>query len=186
MDVMKGALGMNEQTNQTWQEEFDQACCKDPAGPTALLCRRALSLTCPLLVACGWAALDRTTRLIGFGACFVFGWVVSGLGLLFIGEPSTFAGYYSAGNILGICSTFFLFGPCAQLKRMFDRVRVFATIVYLLAIGLTLFVAIEVGNIFLVLLCMAFQCLAMIWYCASYIPYGRKCLQSCVGSICQV
>lgn len=101
----------------TWQQEFDNAC-----------------------------TMDRTTRLYGFAGCFALGWLLSGLSLFFITQPTVFAAYYSVGNVVGIGSTFFLFGPCSQLKRMFDPVRIVATLVYLAAIGLTLFVAFKVCN----------------------------------------
>jgi hypothetical protein len=142
--------------------------------------------------------------------------------------PQNFALLYSIGNIVALLSTCFLFGPCNQIKKMFDAVRIWATLIYLAAIGLTLFCAFKVQEALPVIACMivqvrrrrrrdhpitrqrdaarapvqsavqsadcplsAVRCppaqlLAMIWYCASYIPYGRKCLQNCVGSICQV
>lgn len=42
-------------------------------------------------------------------------------------------------------STAFLVGPMFQLERMFDKVRIVATIIFFLAMGLTIFVAIKVA-----------------------------------------
>jgi len=41
-------------------------------------------------------------------------------------------------------SSFFLIGPTRQLKMMFKPIRLIATIIYLGALGMTLFVAIYV------------------------------------------
>lgn len=43
-----------------------------------------------------------------------------------------------------ISSSFFLIGPTRQLKMMFKPIRLIATIIYLGALGMTLFVAIYV------------------------------------------
>jgi hypothetical protein len=49
-------------------------------------------------------------------------------------------------RLTGRCnsSSFFLIGPTRQLKMMFKPIRLIATIIYLGALGMTLFVAIYV------------------------------------------
>ncbi len=61
-----------------------------------------------------------------------------------IGNPVKFAILYSFGNIVSLCATMFLMGPCKQFKNMFDEKRRIATIVYLSALAATLVVAIWV------------------------------------------
>ena len=36
----------------------------------------------------------------------------------------------------------------------------------------------------LTLVMMAVQFCALGWYCASFIPFGRLCIQRCVGRVC--
>lgn len=42
---------------------------------------------------------------------------------------------------MSLCSTLFLMGPIRQIKSMFDPSRLFATLIFLAAIGMTLFSA---------------------------------------------
>lgn len=67
-----------------------------------------------------------------------------------------------------------------QCKRMFDKIRIVATIVYLSLIGLTLFFAFK-KKTGLALLCSILQMLALIWYGLSYIPYARTMIKKCLG-----
>lgn len=102
---------------------------------------------------------------------------------------------YSLGNIVALCryhiskgefslchacSTMFLVGPMNQFKRMFDKVRIVAAIVYLSLIGLTLFFAFRKRTT-LALVCSIFQMLALLWYGLSYIPYARTLVKKCLG-----
>lgn len=76
-----------------------------------------------------------TQRMYGFGACFAVGWILSLLSLAAIPsiakKPEVFALMYTFGNLVSLASTMFLWGPWSQIKKMFDPVRVWATIVYL-------------------------------------------------------
>ncbi|CAB4437048.1 unnamed protein product [Rhizophagus irregularis] len=133
--------------------------------------------------------LTRTQRLYGFGICFVLGFVISILAtiLLFTGLPSGFAVLYTIGNIISLLSTGFLVGFKKQIKTMFAPVRWFASVVFLGALVLTLVVAFVLQNGVLCIILCIIQWMALFWYCASYIPYGRaiikKVLGSCVDSI---
>jgi hypothetical protein len=133
-------------------------------------------------------SLSRKTRLILFAVTFIAGWLVSLLALLalpqIISHPEKFAILYTVGNIISLSSTMFLWGPCKQLKDMFKPIRAGATIVYLISMGTTLFFAFKLQILPLVLVSMLVQFCAMIWYSASYIPYGRAMIQKCVGSVC--
>lgn len=145
-----------------WSEEFDQA-----------------------------VTLSRTTRVYGAIFCFCLGWILSIASVFTVaqiatGHPKPFAIFYTLGNVLSLGTMFFIAGPCKQLQNMFKPVRAVATLIYLLSIGLTLFVAFKVGSALAVFACMIFQFLAMVWYIASYVPYGRQMLKNCVGSMCTV
>ncbi len=67
--------------------------------------------------------------------CIVLGFLISmgstfRLVKLLSGNPYPFAVLYSIGNILGISSTCFLFGPVAQLKKMFAPTRYFSPLLH--------------------------------------------------------
>ena len=78
----------------------------------------------------------------------------------------------------------FIFGPMAQLKTMFKPIRRAATIIYLITIVTTLVFAFAIENPGPLVLCsLAVQFIAMIWYCASYVPYGRKMIKKMIGGV---
>ncbi len=102
-----------------WQEEFEDAC-----------------------------SLSFEYRIYGFVLCFCLGWVLSFLSTAMLPQlatsPNKFAILYTEGNLLSLCSMMFLMGPCAQLRGMFSQVRCGATIIYLLALVLTVYAAFAV------------------------------------------
>lgn len=159
MKGLKEFVGLDSPEEKTFAQEFDESC-----------------------------TLSRKTRLYAFLVCFITGWVISLLALLalpqIISHPEKFAILYTVGNIISLCSTMFLWGPCKQLKDMFKPIRAGATIIYLISIGLTLFFAFKLQILPLVIVSMIVQFCAMVWYSASYIPYGRALIQRTVGSCC--
>jgi len=132
-------------------------------------------------------ALTKKQRMYGFGICFIGGWCLAVGGLLALGSPAIFAVLYTLGNVMALAATCFLFGPVAQCKNMFKPIRVGATIIYLITIGSTLaFVfAFDPPIGALVLLSLAVQFCAMVWYAASYIPYGRAMIKKMLGGVCK-
>jgi len=131
--------------------------------------------------------LSRTTRLYGFGIFFGIGLVLTVIAAFMVpnivtGNPERFAIPYAFGALCSLGATMFLMGPCSQLKSMFHKKRIIATIIYLLSIVLTLVMALAVGNPWLVLLAILIQMGALLWYSLSYIPYARECLCSCCKS----
>jgi hypothetical protein len=129
------------------------------------------------------------TRLKGFIICFALGVVCSLLStfLLFVpgGGLIAFAILYTFGNVMAICSTFFLMGPCNQIKRMFAETRIIATIIVIVCLALTLCAALWWKLPGLAILFCILQFLAMTWYGLSYIPFARdaikKCFTSCIN-----
>uniref|UniRef100_A0A7S3YJD1 Vesicle transport protein n=2 Tax=Lotharella globosa TaxID=91324 RepID=A0A7S3YJD1_9EUKA len=127
-------------------------------------------------------------RLWGFGIFFGFGCLISFMStfsvLQIMVNPAKFALTYTLGNVLSICSLMFLMGPCRQIKKMFDKDRRVATGVYIISMTIT-FIAVfkKVPGYFIIPL-IFFQFCALIYYSATYIPYGREILKGCVTNAC--
>jgi hypothetical protein len=73
-------------------------------------------------------AMSLQHRIIGCLVCLVVGFIISmgstfRLIKLMEGDPEPFAVMYTIGNVLGLCSTCFLYGPWAQMKQMFAPTR---------------------------------------------------------------
>ncbi|XP_029640207.1 vesicle transport protein SFT2B isoform X2 [Octopus sinensis] len=132
------------------------------------------------------STLSWSTRIKGFAICFLLGigFSVLGSALLFIAKKGLvlFAVFYTLGNILSLSSTCFLMGPMNQLKKMFAKTRIIATIVVLLMFILTLVAAFALKKPGLALLCVILQSLALTWYSLSYIPYARDAVKKCFAS----
>jgi len=69
---------------------------------------------------------------------------------------------------------------------MFAPVRMVASIVYLALMVLTLVMAFIVKSSILCLILCLIQFLALFWYSASYIPYGRAAIKKVVGGCIEV
>jgi len=131
-------------------------------------------------------SLSWKSRIIGFAVVAVIGLVLSVIGTLMLltNDLITFAVCYSLGTICSLCATGFLIGPMRQLKGMFAATRVFATILLLIFIVLTLVMAFVVQIVPLVILFCILQYLAFAWYSISYIPFARTLVIKCAGRIC--
>ena len=128
-------------------------------------------------------------RMMGFFGCWAIGFALSlssvlSFPMLLLGDPAPFAWKYSIGNILGIASSTFLVGPRAQLEAMASPVRLGATACYLASIALTVFAALVLEDAPLTLTTMTIQFAALLWYCASFIPFGREMLRHCMTRWC--
>jgi len=132
------------------------------------------------------STLSWSTRIKGFVICFVLGAAFSVLGssLLFIPRKGLvlFAVLYTLGNILSLSSTCFLMGPVNQIKKMFAKTRVIATILVFVMFILTLVSAFALKNSGLALLCCVLQFLALTWYSLSYIPFARDAVKKCFAA----
>lgn len=73
-------------------------------------------------------AVTYQQRIIGSSSCLILGFLIS-LGStvriveLLKGNPEPFAIMYTLGNVLGVCSTCFIYGPWSQAKKMFAPTR---------------------------------------------------------------
>lgn len=128
------------------------------------------------------SSLSWSTRIKGFGICFGLGLFISILGaiMFYTGSVTKFAVLYSLGNIVALCSTCFLMGPVAQIKRMFSSSRWLATVLMLFFLVMTILSAVWWNKGILVLIFCICQFCSMIWYSISYIPYARDAVKKCV------
>jgi hypothetical protein len=131
-------------------------------------------------------ALSLRYRVLGFAACFVLGSVlslgsISSFGSLVRGNPGPFAFQFSCGNLLSTLSTGFIVGFRTQLRSMAQQHRALSAAAYLLSMLATLGICLATAapHPLVVLLCIVIQYAAMVWYIASYIPFGRSMLSSC-------
>eukprot|EP00656_Telonema_subtile_P056292 TRINITY_DN8959_c0_g7_i1.p1 TRINITY_DN8959_c0_g7~~TRINITY_DN8959_c0_g7_i1.p1 ORF type:complete len:153 (-),score=30.13 TRINITY_DN8959_c0_g7_i1:345-803(-) len=137
-------------------------------------------------------SLSYTQRIIGFCVCCAVGLLLT-LGSFFRfkqcidGDCTGFAVIYTIGNIVAVMGSFFLSGPCKQLKSCFEMGRLCATCTFLFFLIFTLVIALVDGiesstRIPLVLLSCLCQLLAYVWYSLSYIPFAHTCIKSaCKG-----
>lgn len=129
--------------------------------------------------------LTRSQRVYAFAILFTIGWLLMFIAAFLVTKikekPEEFALCYTFGCICTLLSTVFLYGPWKQIKKMFDPKRRIATSIYLLAMILTIVVAIETAKVLPVILCVCIQCLAGVWYALSYIPYARTAVKKCMG-----
>mmetsp|Transcript_556 Transcript_556/g.812 ORF Transcript_556/g.812 Transcript_556/m.812 type:complete len:173 (-) Transcript_556:220-738(-) len=134
--------------------------------------------------------LPLRTRIICWGVCFGIGTFLSFLGGIFVlkitKQPEIFATLYTSGNLVAMAGTCFLWGPCAQCKKMWDSERWLATTIYLVSMVITLVCAFVVPppwNVLAVIGALIFQFCALVWYSASFIPCGRKILKKIISGV---
>ncbi|KAJ3017976.1 UNVERIFIED_CONTAM: Vesicle transport protein SFT2B [Siphonaria sp. JEL0065] len=134
---------------------------------------------------CGGFKLTRTQRFYGFGICFGVGVLLSVLSTLLLTTANVggFAVLYTFGNIVSIVSTGFLVGFIQQFKKMFDSSRLAAALIFLGSMIATLIVAFTLHSFLLTIICCIIQMLALFWYSASYIPFARDLIKSCLGGV---
>ncbi|KZV60941.1 SFT2-domain-containing protein [Peniophora sp. CONT] len=127
--------------------------------------------------------LSRKQRLYGFVGCYGIGFVLSLLGtiLLLLGGLTSFAILYALGTIVSLIGTGFLIGFGKQVKLMFKPVRVVATIIFLISIGLIFVGAFAIGNGVICIIFVIIEYVAFLWYTLSYIPYARQAVLGFFG-----
>jgi len=127
--------------------------------------------------------LTRTQRLYGFVGCLCVGLVLSiiGTSLLFLAQIPTFVFLYTLGIVVSLIGTGFLIGFASQLKQMFAPVRIVATIILFVSMGLVFVGAFVLSNALLCIVFVIIEYLAYTWYCLSYIPYARAAVLKMIG-----
>lgn len=123
-------------------------------------------------------------RLLAFAATFAFGLFCEFLAVtVFLLRPTKFAKLYTLGNIALFASTRFVVGWQRQLRNMADPSRAVASVVFVLAMLLTLYCAVFLQRLGVTLLCTIVQTAAGVWYGASYVPFAQRCLRRTAQSI---
>ena len=170
----------------TPQEEEPDTCC------------HTVSTYCPI------PSLTLQQRIGGCIGCMTLGYLLSfgswfRLRDLIHGTSTTFVLYFTLGNIISLSGSCFLYGPHAQLQKMWAKSRRLATMLYLLSLFLTLVLAIVASHkqwkevvfrgkdsvcVGVLVLLMILQYGAVTWYCLSYIPFARQLAKRCWRRLC--
>ena len=132
--------------------------------------------------------MSLTHRLIAFVACVVTGFVISAGSILVLLHPVKFGVLYTLGNLLSIGSSMFLRGPTKHCATMFAAKRRTATCLLLTVAVSTLVVAVWKGSsmLWLVIVLVCVQFLALAWYTLSYIPYARNAVKAAAAGVLRV
>ena len=127
------------------------------------------------------ADLSLRERLLGCATCMSIGYVLS-FGsfyrirdLIVKRDPFPFVINATVGNIIALAGSFFMTGPQAQLRKMWQENRRTATSLYLGSLFMTLLVAFTrfPGQGFFLAVLMICQYLSITWYTLSYIPFAH-------------
>ena len=173
---------------------------------------RSMSKVLPSSDSC-CPALTWTQRIWGYGIAIVIGNIhtnLNYLGLildiisffaLFSGEYIVFAVTYSLGNVIALTSyllyvyiyiyiynlprTGFIIGFKKQFKKMFAKTRIVVVLIIIASISLAMISAFVWENVWLVLVFIIVEYLALIWYSLSYIPYARKLAKKMLLGCCK-
>jgi hypothetical protein len=131
-----------------------------------------------------FSSMTYRQRVMAFAATFAFGLFCEFLAVtVFLLRPTKFAKLYTLGNIALFASTLFVVGWQRQIRNMADPSRAVASIVFVLAMLLTLYCAVFLQRLGITLLCTIVQTSAGIWYGASYVPFAQRCLRRTAQSI---
>eukprot|EP00618_Florenciella_parvula_P025742 CAMPEP_0119544182 /NCGR_PEP_ID=MMETSP1344-20130328/54577_1 /TAXON_ID=236787 /ORGANISM="Florenciella parvula, Strain CCMP2471" /LENGTH=181 /DNA_ID=CAMNT_0007588635 /DNA_START=74 /DNA_END=620 /DNA_ORIENTATION=- len=142
-----------EPEEKSAMEEMEEACCG--ACPKLTWKQKMIGCATCMFIGC----------IIEFGSFFRFMNLVEG-------DPAPFAEMYTLGNVVALSGTFFLMGAKKQCRQMFHKTRRLATVVFLVTMVLTLFLAFFrpscdeciPGRVPLLILCICLQTLALFWY----------------------
>uniref|UniRef100_A0A7S2W1V2 Vesicle transport protein n=1 Tax=Rhizochromulina marina TaxID=1034831 RepID=A0A7S2W1V2_9STRA len=122
-------------------------------------------------------------RIYGAAACVAIGFTLDFMAsLAFLGGKAHVADYavlYTLGNVTAIAGSAFVVGPARQCRLMFKPVRRISCVLFLCCMVATIIVAIFYPVPVLILLILAIQYCALVWYGASFIPFGRRCIVAC-------
>jgi len=115
----------------------------------------------------------------GRGSVFFF---FLGVMFIYIAMLPMFGLFYTIANIALLSSSFFLIGPMKQLQLMMRPVRLIATIIFLLALGITLWLALTGKSFVFIVIMVIVQFCAFVWYVASYLPFAQQTIKYVCGS----
>lgn len=168
----QAGLKINIETNDEKEGGGDEENLMSGASDVASGLNEELSGLCP--------TMTYKQRVIGALSCIGLGLILDIFASIafFMGKAhvADYAVLYTLGNITAICGSGFIVGPMKQAKLMFKPVRRIACIIYLSTMIATIVVAILFGDILLIFSLLIIQYCALIWYGASFVPFGRSCI----------
>ena len=129
--------------------------------------------------------LDYKTRIIGFILSFFIGifMILSSLPqILFVpfGGQSSFALYYTVGNLVCLSSSFFFIGPKKQWENMMKPERKLISILLLFSMLTCILLAVTGVSKLLIIIAIVVQFICLVWYVLSYIPGAQKLCSQCI------
>eukprot|EP01100_Stratorugosa_tubuloviscum_P010137 TRINITY_DN4313_c5_g1_i1.p1 TRINITY_DN4313_c5_g1~~TRINITY_DN4313_c5_g1_i1.p1 ORF type:complete len:209 (+),score=42.57 TRINITY_DN4313_c5_g1_i1:34-660(+) len=122
-------------------------------------------------------------RIAGFVVFVCLGLLCSFLAIFLIVSVHQFAKFYTLATVFYLISTLFLVRPSYQLRSMFSRNRIFATLIYFTSIFGTLYTALYLHRTGATLGMVTIQFLALIYYVSSYIPFAQSLISNTIKSI---
>ena len=138
---------------------------------------------------CPCLDLTYSQRFLAFAVCFAVGSFLSIISTMnvpsIVLNPKKFAVPFTLGNIVSLLSMSFLIGFKKQCSSIFHKDRVLTSTVFIISMIGTMFSSFFLHSSLLTFCCVIIQYSAYIWYCASYIPYGRATLYSCGKKLIQ-
>ena len=170
-------------TTTASQPPPSESWIKMPIGAKMALGEASTALSQSQSNPCPCLEMTYSQRFIAFLICFSVGTVLSVISTMnvpsIVLKPSRFAIPFTLGNIISLLSMSFLIGFKKQCSSLFHKDRALASSVFIASMVGTIVASVILHS---ALLCFAFiiiQYSAYIWYCASYIPYGRSFLLGC-------
>lgn len=132
-----------------------------------------------------WFQLSRFERysgffilLLGSVACFVLGFFLFPVLTL---KPRKFVMLWTLGSVLFFLSFGVLQGPVSYMKHLTSKERLPFTVVFLISQVGTIYCAVVLKNTILTLIMGIVEVLAILWYTASYFPFGAQTMQYIFG-----
>ena len=124
-------------------------------------------------------------RVYGTLGCFAIGMAIGWMSWLswMSNDIPSWAVLYSLGNVVSFCSSGFMFGPKRQLRNITKAYRRITVGVYFSSILLCLIGGFMQWNALLLMVLVCVQSCALIWYIASYIPFGQKMITKILGGL---
>lgn len=133
-----------------------------------------------------WFQLSRFERYSGFiilmlgsVACFALGFFL--LPVLTL-KPRKFVMLWTLGSVLFFLSFGVLQGPVSYINHLSSKERLPFTIVFVTSQVLTIYCAVVLKNTILSLLMGIVEILSILWYTASYFPFGAQTMQWIYGA----
>jgi hypothetical protein len=132
-----------------------------------------------------WFQLSRFERysgfiilLLGSIACFALGFFLFPVLTL---KPRKFVMLWTLGSILFFLSFGVLQGPVSYLKHLSSKERLPFTAVFLISQIATIYCAVVLKSTILSLIMGIIEILSILWYTASYFPFGAQTMQMIFG-----